>query len=408
MELSLIRNLMERDFYNNNKGTRCPDRLFTRDVQKIKHIIDDAMEKYDRSVSPEEVEALFLVANPTLTTAQKTVYNDTFSNLKKIPLMDSDIARDVLSTLFRQVVGEDVANLGFDFVNGDITTLEPLRNILDTYSDDFIPSVQVKWDTTDMVTVIKETSMEPQWNFNIRSLAKRVAGISKGQLVTVGARTNTGKTSFHASLVMSAGGFADQGARVGVLCNEESVNRVKSRYINASLGMMGTDILKNTDVNLATYKDKSRNVNIAEASNRNMDWVEAVCKSYKPDILILDVGDKFSKISSTMSTHELLKQNAIHARQIAKQHECVIFYMSQLSAEAEGHVVLDASMMEGSKTGKAAEADLILLLARNAITEVGKDEEDPERHITIAKNKLTGWHGVITCELDNKIALFTS
>ena len=133
-----------------------------------------------------------------------------------------------------------------------------------------------------------------------------------------------------------------------------------------------------------------------------------MCKSYKPDILILDVGDKFSKISSTMSTHELLKQNAIHARQIAKQHECVIFYMSQLSAEAEGHVVLDASMMEGSKTGKAAEADLILLLARNAITEVGKDEEDPERHITIAKNKLTGWHGVITCELDNKIARFTA
>ena len=32
MELSLIRNLMDKDFYNNNKGTRCPDKLFTKDI----------------------------------------------------------------------------------------------------------------------------------------------------------------------------------------------------------------------------------------------------------------------------------------------------------------------------------------------------------------------------------------
>ena len=45
MELSLIRNLMDKDFYDGNKGTRCPDKLFTKDVQKIKHAIDNAMEK---------------------------------------------------------------------------------------------------------------------------------------------------------------------------------------------------------------------------------------------------------------------------------------------------------------------------------------------------------------------------
>ena len=62
MELSLIRNLMDKDFYDGNKGTRCPDKLFTKDVQKIKYAIDNAMENYERSVSPEEVEALFLSA----------------------------------------------------------------------------------------------------------------------------------------------------------------------------------------------------------------------------------------------------------------------------------------------------------------------------------------------------------
>ena len=42
--------------------------------------------------------------------------------------MGSDIAQEVLSKLFQQVVGEDIANLGFDYVNGDKASLEPLRD----------------------------------------------------------------------------------------------------------------------------------------------------------------------------------------------------------------------------------------------------------------------------------------
>ncbi len=40
--------------------------------------------------------------------------------------------------------------------------------------------------------------------------------------------------------------------------------------------------------------------------------------------------------------------------------------MSQLSAEAEGRQVLNQAMMEGSRTGKAAEADLMLLIGQPA------------------------------------------
>ena len=392
---------MDKDFYNNNKGTRCPDKLFTKDVQKIKHSIDNAMATYDRSVSPEEVEALFLSANPTLTTAQKSVYKDMFTQLKETNLLDKDIAHDIMSTLFRQVVGEEVANIGFDFVNGDATTLEPLRRIIESYADDFIPSVQIEWEETDILTLIKEHSLEPKWKFNIRSLARRVSGIGPGHLIAIGAQSNTGKTSFHASLVMGDGGFADQGAKVVILCNEESAKRVRMRYINAALGMMGIDMLKDIDNHRESIKRKFNNVKITDGTSRNIDWVEAVCKVSKPDILILDMGDKFAKTSTTISTHELLKQNAIHARQIAKQHDCAIFYMSQLSAEATGRVVLDQTMMEGSKTGKAAEADLMILIAKDTVKNPdGGEEESPARHLNVVKNKLSGWHGVQHCELD--------
>ena len=49
-----------------------------------------------------------------------------------------------------------------------------------------------------------------------------------------------------------------------------------------------------------------------------MSWVESVCKSYKPDILILDMGDKFARTAGFSRPDEALKANAIYARQIAK------------------------------------------------------------------------------------------
>ena len=83
--------------------------------------------------------------------------------------------------------------------------------------------------------------------------------------------------------------------------------------------------------------------------------------------------------------------------------------MSQLSAEAEGRVQLNQSMMEGSKTGKASEADLMLLLAKNpseGTTEGVQEGEDGIRHIVLAKNKLSGWHGRVTCEFDFETGRF--
>ena len=71
MELSLIRSLMDKVFYDDHRGSKCPDRLFSSDVRKIKKAIDTAMDRYERTVSPDEIEALFMSNNPTLTTAQK-------------------------------------------------------------------------------------------------------------------------------------------------------------------------------------------------------------------------------------------------------------------------------------------------------------------------------------------------
>ena len=405
MELSLIRSLMDKEFYDEHRGSRCPDRLFSKDVRKIKQSIDKAMDNYERTVTPAEIEALFMSNNPTLTTAQRQAYSALFNQINKEQPMGSDIAQEVLSKLFQQVIGEDIANLGFDYVNGSKSSLEPLRQMLEQYGDDFTPNLKIEWEDIDLDTIIAMTDLESQWTFNIPTLTRKVEGINAGHLIEVGARPNTGKTSFHASLVAGPNGFAWQGARVVVLCNEEGYHRVAHRYITAATGMDKHEIVKNKAHAMATFAKIRQNIMFKDATGRDMNWVESVCKSYKPDVVILDMGDKFARTAGFSRPDEALKANAIQARQIAKQQECAVFYMSQLSAEAEGKVVLNQAMMEGSRTGKAAEADLMIMISKNPTVE-GQEEEDIQRHINVVKNKLSGWHGIVHTDLEYKIARY--
>lgn len=398
---------MDKEFYEDHRGARCPDRLFSKDARKIKQSVDSAIQKYNRTVTPDEIHALFLSENPTMTTAQKSAYDSLFHKIKREQPMGSDIAQEVLSRLFQQVVGEEIANIGFDYVNGTTTSLEPIRNILETYGDDFTPNLNIEWDDIDIETLLSKNDLEARWNFNIPSLCRVIEGVNDGHLVEVGARPNTGKTSFHASLIASPDGFARQGANCIVLCNEEGTHRVGARYLTSASGMTMQQVKEDPRKAHERYEPVKKNIKLYDATGRDMSWVESVCKSYSPDVVVLDMGDKFARTGGFARQDEALKANAVHARMIAKQHGCAMFYMSQLSAEAEGKVLLNQSMMEGSRTGKAAEADLMILIAKNPPTQDAV-EEDTQRHINIVKNKLTGWHGIIHCDLDYRTARYVA
>jgi len=401
MELALLRTLMDKDFYANHRGIRTPDKLFTKDVRKIKNTIDYAMETYEKNLTVPELEGLFFTHNATITTANKETYKSLFQKIDRQEPMSEAIAEEVLGKLFQQVVGEEIANLGFDYVNGTQTSLEPMRKILSDYQDDFMPNLKIDWGDISIDNLLQANDIQSKWRFNIPSLTSRVEGISGGHLVIVGARPNTGKTSFHASLLGGPKGFASQGAKCIVLCNEEAYERVGARYLSAATSMSMEEVKGNYALAASRYEPIRENIKLYDSTGKDMAWVEAIIKAYQPDIVVLDMGDKFSSKTSDKSD-VYLKAAAIHARNIAKQYDCAVVWMSQLSADAEGRVYVDQSMMEGSKTGKAAEADLMILISKNPQVE-GADEQDTQRHLNIAKNKLKGgWHGVVHCKLDGE------
>ena len=398
-ELALIRSLMDRDFYTEHKGVKSPDKIFSKDVVKIKQVLDYAMKKYEKSLSVDELQALFNANNPTMTTSNRQVYNGLFAKLEKQQPMNSEIASDVLSSLFRQSLGEEIANIGFDYVNGSTTSLEPLRRMIEKHNDNFLPNIQIDWEDISIETLLRLNDLEAKWKFNLPTLKDKIEGISDGHLVMIGARPNTGKTSFQASVIAGPGGFVSQGASCIVLTNEEAYHRVGSRYLTAATGMTLRDIKNNPAKAGLLYKEVRNRLSILDCTGNDMNWVELTIKASKPDIVVLDMGDKFAVRSSDKSD-VYLKDAAIHARNMAKIYGCAVIWMSQLSAEAEGRVTPNQSMLEGSKTGKAAETDLMLLLSKDPPLE-GEEESDI-RHIVVSKNKLNGWHGSITCRLDKE------
>ena len=163
IELGLIKSLLNKEFYEQHKNLLSRNELFTKDVRKIKQALDGAMEQYDTDLTPQDLQAVFLTQNQTLTTANKSIYDDMFKKLAIIEPINPEIATDTFSKMFQQFLGEKIANIGFECVNGSLDTLEPLRRLLEDYKDDFTPDVRVEWDDHSFDHLLATADLEAKW-----------------------------------------------------------------------------------------------------------------------------------------------------------------------------------------------------------------------------------------------------
>ena len=59
MELAILKSLLNKKFYDDYRGAKCPAKIFSRENIKIKELIDAAMQKYPRDLTVDEVAGLF-------------------------------------------------------------------------------------------------------------------------------------------------------------------------------------------------------------------------------------------------------------------------------------------------------------------------------------------------------------
>ena len=392
MEKELIKLLLNKNFYNKNKS-KLTKEFFTNGTGALYETIQSAHEDSDQDLSIGEVSTLHLeVYNPALTRASKENFNVLIDEIKDTSLPNEKIAQNIIRSLFKRSVAQNVARLATDIYNGSDADFTEIRKQLDVTFEEVNDYDYITGNITDLIDQLKDNT---KWKFNLEPLRDKVNGVGEGNLVIIFARPEAGKTAFWVNLVSGVNGFASQGAKVCALINEEPAIRTQMRLINAHTGMTFDEIRADSKEANMKWAEVRQNIKILDTVDWSLDDVDEFVQKENPDILVVDQLDKVNVKGSFARTDEKLRAIYTGAREIAKRNNCCVIAVSQASADGQGKFDLTFDMMEGSKTGKAAEADVIIGVGHRDKL----DTDERIRSLAISKNKITGWHGQLVCTI---------
>ena len=396
LENRIIKFCLNRDFFESNKK-RITKKNFTNGLAEVYDVIKDTYKKHDnvQKLSIEEIkDAYFTIYKPASTTAHRQKMSAILDNIGND---DTEYNEEIVSESLKKLKilqhAHQLVEEANAVWNGTKTSLLPIKKLVEEFDEDEIKGedelIPVTKDIKEMLDAVNVTS---KWKFNIKTLGDRVDGIGEGNLMVIFARPETGKTAFWVSLTAGHNGFVHQGAKVHCFINEEPAVRTQMRMVSAWSDMHRYDIESNMEEAKQEWAKISDNIVCHDSVDWSLESLDKYCEDNKPDIVVVDQLDKINVDGNYNRGDERLRAIYLGAREIAKRRKITIIGMSQASAEAEGLTNLSFDMMENSRTGKAAEADLIIGIGK-AYSE--GDTPNFSRSLNILKNKINGWHGVI-------------
>ena len=379
--------------------------MFPSELADLYDTIVDGHDKYDRNLTVVEVRELFRVNNPTATRAKRELLAEILDDISAYAPIGGDVAQDVLTKMWQQEVGRRIADMGLAMMEGNPEKIHEIKELIERSDDGFVPEDEDDAPiSTDLDELLEYDSLANCWEFNIPSLSRAVRGGRAGEFMIAFARPEVGKTAFYVSLAVAPNGFCAQGADVHIITNEEPAKRTMIRAMSAYTGFSKEQLYMHREQAKQKFTEIQANIIMRDKVDASVEWLNKYCERHKPDIVIIDQLDKLDVMGTFARTDEKLRQIYLKFREVCKRHDVFGIGISQASADAENRTNVTYAMMENSKTGKAAEADLIIGIGKQDIT----DHNDTRRYLTISKNKLTGFHGNIVCNLETDTSRYTA
>jgi len=228
-------------------------------------------------------------------------------------------------------------------------------------------------------------------------MSARITGLNRGDLGIIFARPEVGKTTFCCFLVAE---YIRQGHSVFYWANEERASKIKLRIITSYLKKSVQDVETDIENSLVKWSEVKNNLVVFDSVGTSIEELDSYCGLNKPSVVVIDQLDKMKIVGQFGRGDERLKALYCYAREVAKRNDCLVWAVSQAGFEAEGNQIIDYSMLDSSRTGKAGEADIILGIGKNA------DDEDTTRFVNISKNKINGFHGFITVDINKDVGRY--
>lgn len=406
MDTNILKSLLSHEFYLANKS-RIRASLFEDEIEDIYEVIRDAHDKYTHDLTEEEVFSLWKKTHPVATRSEVSAMEDLIGSIKRSDRLSDDVASDVIEGLWKRETGRQIANLGIELSQGRDEAMKRLERLIERSKDGFLPDDYGEPTTKDLSELLAMTGDDQRWKFNIASLSRHVYGIGPKEFGIVFAAPETGKSAFVVSICTGPGGFCEQGAKVLYLGNEEDTKRTMLRAVQAWSGLTRQDIAQDPRRASDRFVAIRDRIDMRDTQDWSLDDAEAYIEKMKPDVIIIDQGDKIHIGGNFSASHERLRELYRRFREMAKKYNCALIVVSQASAEAKGKTRLSPFEMEGSKIGKFAESDLIIGIGKMESNNVDDTDVDYTRYLTVGKNKLSGWHGTILCQIQPDISRYT-
>jgi len=386
--------LLNSDFYGRVKN------IVTRDMFEGRYVtVFDAItygqKTYGVTLHPNQLAAVVNDRNPAM---PKSAMYEIYDIIKLLPTHMSDAADleyDVVKNFWVRDRARQIGEKAIAIFTGESEHFGELKTLIDMVEDGRM-SDKTTYSEMDkgFTELLEEETGDPDFPFGWDLLRHHLAGMDRGNLGIIFARPEVGKTTFCAFI---ASNYIKQKQKVVYWANEEPAEKIKMRIIQSYFSLTREEMRDSSQQLAERYKAEIEPyLTVMDSVGTSMSELNEYAQLNEPDVMFCDQLDKFRVDGEFNRGDEKLKEIYVTAREIAKRNKLLVWSVSQASFDAHDRQFIDYAMLDGSRTGKAGEADVIVGIGKTGTSE----EENTVRHICISKNKLNGWHGMFTSHID--------
>lgn len=353
-----------------------------------------------------------LVRHPTFDAERHTMYEAIFSRIDKEPMPDQKIIDKFIELDYTAQIKDTCERI----IRGDPKAkLDDITNVIERYVDEVGNSGRSDEDyfiTNNLTSILNDLIRSHGLEWRLEDLNIAVGPVHAGDFIIVGARPETGKTTFLCSEITHMTQQLPPEQDAIVFNNEEDGRKIMIRLVQAALDRTILDIAADEDKATREYEALMGRMNriavVHKDNGLSVFDIERYLKQGNYGVVAINILDKlrgFDKDENEVSRMRKLTQ---YIRNLAVRYKTTIIGVMQADASGEGKAWLDQSQLYGSKTGVQGEADAIIM--------IGNTYEIDTRFIHVAKNKLPGGprtkaaerHGKFEVRFDQERARYAS
>ena len=395
LELNLLASTLKSKNWEKIKNFITPQ-MFPKEWRSIAQAITEAHLRYENIevLDNQAVLAVHKMMFPAMPDSKDEDAKQLIGSLCNVPDMDDGLAYDYAKTFWERSMAKLIGEKAVQFwVGDDPNAFADIAKLMDRVTNNSMEGHETFTIVKDTFEELMEsTSKPPEFLFGVPTLEDHLPGMNRGDFGIIFARPEVGKTSFCSHLVAQ---YLAQGKKVHYWANEELAKKVKLRITTAFFGVDKYTLAENKHDYKETYDSViGSNLVVIDSVGTDITELGSFTALNKPDVILIDQLDKVKINGDFGRGDERLKELYVSGRELAKRNDCLVWAVSQANYEAHQREIIDFSMMDNSRTGKAGEADVILGIGK------GLGVEDNTRFLTISKNKVNGWHGTAHAFLD--------